>query len=97
VLFQSTVLGPPGNNLALVTGDTTTRTQAGMPVILSARRSCMTGYDEMKKETAKIERQIAALSSSGHPTKVLQRICNDLGERATLKSKPHHGIRVFAP
>jgi hypothetical protein len=41
VLFQSTVLRPPGNNLTLVTGDTTS-TQAGMPVILSASQSSAT-------------------------------------------------------
>jgi hypothetical protein len=41
VLFQSIVLRPPGNDLTLVTGDTTS-TQTGMPVILSASQSSVT-------------------------------------------------------
>lgn len=42
VLFQSIVLRPTANDLTLVTGDTDTSTQAGMPVILSASQSSVT-------------------------------------------------------
>ncbi len=41
VLFQSTVLRPPANDLTLTSGDTTV-TQTGMPVILGASQSSTT-------------------------------------------------------
>ncbi|MFZ0535518.1 MAG: hypothetical protein WAM47_01585, partial [Candidatus Sulfotelmatobacter sp.] len=41
VLFQSTVLRPPANDLAVTSGDTTV-TQTGMPVILAASQSSTT-------------------------------------------------------